>query len=180
MKPRKLLIATLFIFVSFLVLAAEIWKTKTDESYVNFTTRGSFGKVHGKITGLNGEIKFNEQDLENSSFKAWVEAGTLDTDNKKRDKHLKSSDFLDVPKFPSIRFNSKKISKTEAGFEVTGDLTLKETTKEITFPFTFDNQGSRGVFRGSLSINRRDFNVGGKTKLAGDNIHIEVVTVVEK
>jgi polyisoprenoid-binding protein YceI len=114
MKISKLLIATAFIFVSFLVLASQIWKTKTDESYVNFTARSTFGKVHGKIKGLQAEIKFDEKDLENSSFKAWVESGTLDTDNKKRDNHLKSPDFLDVAKYPSVKFDSRKISKTES------------------------------------------------------------------
>jgi polyisoprenoid-binding protein YceI len=167
-------------FVTLYALAADVWKTKSEESYVNFEVSSTFGKVHGKIPGMEAQIIFNEKDLANSSFKATNHPKNLDTDNKKRDKHLKSNDYLDVEKYPLIQFVSKKIEKTDQGFSVTGDLTIKETTKELTFPFTFDNQGSKGIFKGNFDINRTDFHVGGQGKMAGHIIHIEVVTVVEK
>ena len=159
---------------------AEAWKIKSEESYIDFSARSTFTRVHGKIPGIQGEIKFSEDDLAGSKFNATLEPATLNTGNGKRDRHLKSADFLDVEKFPKIKFTSKKIEKSGDGYAVTGDLTIKDVTKEITFPFTFANHGNRGVFKGSFAINRREYNVGGKTKLAGDNINIDITTVAEK
>ncbi|MBX9850570.1 MAG: YceI family protein [Cytophagaceae bacterium] len=159
---------------------AEAWKIKSDESYVNFSARSAFTRVHGKIPGIQGEIKFSEEDLAGSKFNASLEPASLNTENGKRDRHLKSADFLDVEKFPKIKFVSKKIEKTGNGYSVTGDLTVKDVTKEISFPFTFENQGNRGIFKGSFAINRQKYHVGGSTKLAGDNINIDITTVAEK
>lgn len=174
------ILAILFAAASLFAFAADVWRTKSEESYVTFEANSTFGSVDGKIPGIEASIVFSENDLENSSFIATNQPKNLDTDNKKRDKHLRSDDYLDVEKFPLIQFVSKKIEKAEQGFSVTGDLTIKETTKEITFPFTFENQGNRGVFKGNFTINRTDFHVGGQGKMAGHNIKIGVVTVVEK
>jgi polyisoprenoid-binding protein YceI len=171
---------TIFVVVSLFAMAADVWRTKSDESYVTFEVNSTFGHVDGKIPGIEATIVFSENDLENSSFNATNQPKNLDTDNKKRDKHLRSDDYLDVERFPLIRFVSKKIEKTDQGFSVTGDLTIKETTKEITFPFTFENQGNRGIFKGKFDINRTDYHVGGQGKMAGHIIKIGVVTVVEK
>jgi polyisoprenoid-binding protein YceI len=160
--------------------SAEEWNINANESYTDFAARSAFGKVHGKIPGVNGEIVFSESDLKNSHFDTTIEPAKLNTNNGKRDKHLRSADFLDVEKYPQIKFVSKKIEKTGDGYQVTGNLTLKDVTKEIVFPFTFENQGNKGIFRGSFTINRRDYNVGGKTKLAGDAINLDIVTVVQK
>lgn len=165
-------------FLSF-VLAQE-WKINTNASYVNFTARAITGKVHGKISGVQGEIKFSEDDPENSSFHTWVEPGTLDTDNHKRDKHVKSSDYMDVGVYPKIAFQSKKIWKDSTGYMVTGDLTIKDVTREVTFPFTFEDQGNTGIFKGSFTLNRLDYHIGEKTKMMGEIIDVEIVTQVQK
>jgi polyisoprenoid-binding protein YceI len=179
MKRIKYLLMAIGMLITLYVFGADIWRVKSDESQIAFSARSTFTRVHGKIPGITGDIRFSENDLNGSWFNMSVEAKNLDTDNKKRDNHLRSADFLDVEKFPLIKFKSKSISKSETGFSVTGDLTIKDVTKEISFPFSFENQGSRGIFKGSFSINRREYHVGKKTRLAGDIINIDIVTVVE-
>jgi polyisoprenoid-binding protein YceI len=180
---KKLLIATvtLLLFISGISLEPALpWKIKPNESYVNFSCKSAFTRVHGKIPDITGEIKFSENDLKNSKFTATIETAKLDTDNGKRDRHLKSADFLEVEKYPQIKFISKRVDKTESGYSITGDLTIKDVTKEISFPFTFENQGNRAIFRGSFSFNRRDYHVGGKTKLAKDKVDVDIVAVGEE
>lgn len=179
MKRIKYLLMAIGVLITLYVFAADVWKVKSEESHISFSAKSTFTRVHGKIRGIKGDIKFSESDLAGSRFNVSVEPKNLDTDNNKRDKHLRSADFLDVEKYSKIKFKSKKIEKTETGFSVTGDLTIKDVTKEISFPFTFENQNTNGIFRGNFAINRREYNVGSKTKLAGDIIDIEIVTLVE-
>src|SRR5690554_5349493 len=119
MKSIKPIAASGLVLVSLLAFAADAWKRKVEESFISFDARSAVGRVHGKIPGLQAEIKFSENDLINSSFNAWLSPEKLDTENKKRDNHLRSEDFLDVLKYPAIKFVSKKIVKTDSGFEVT-------------------------------------------------------------
>src|SRR5690606_38510675 len=116
MKRIKYLLLSLCVLATLYVMAAEIWKTKTEASYVDFTGKSLIGKANGKISGIDATIKFSKDDLKNSSFTATIKPANLNTDNKKRDDHLKSADFLDVEKYPTIKFTSKKIEKTEKGF----------------------------------------------------------------
>ncbi len=90
------------------------------------TVRGAFGKVAGTVA-------VDEQDLTRSKIQATIDAASIDTRIEKRDAHLKSPDFLDVAKYPTISFVSKKIERVAPDhFKVTGDLTLHGVTREAT------------------------------------------------
>src|SRR6266704_5008962 len=90
------------------------------------TVRGAFGKV-------SGTVDVDDKDLTRSKIQASIDAASIDTRIEKRDTHLKSPDFLDVGRYPTIAFASKKIEPGAPGhFKVTGDLTLHGVTREVS------------------------------------------------
>jgi polyisoprenoid-binding protein YceI len=145
------------------------------------TVRGEFGKV-------SGTVSLDEQDPSKSSLEATIDTASINTRVEKRDQHLKSPDFLDVAKYPTMTFKSKKIEKvSDTKFKVTGDLTLHGVTKEVVL----DVEGSPKAFKdpsGNLrvggvattKINRQDFSVQWSKALetggvvAGDEVAITI------
>jgi polyisoprenoid-binding protein YceI len=119
--------------------------------------------VRGRFAGLKGEIEYEPKDPLRS--KAWLEipAATVDTGDQKRDAHLRSADFLDVERYPTIRFESKKVERKGDQFFVTGDLTIRGVTKPVTAKVTVSDVlddpwgGKRIAFEGEAKIDRRDW-----------------------
>lgn len=87
--------------------------------------RGEFGKV-------SGTVNYDAQNPANSSVEATIDAASINTRDAQRDGHLKSADFLDVEKFPTITFRSRKIEAKGDGGKITGDLTIHGVTREVT------------------------------------------------
>lgn len=88
------------------------------------TVRGEFGKVQGTLN-------LDEKNVANSSVTATIDASSIDTDEPKRDEHLRSPDFFDVQKYPNITFKSTKVQKAKGGLKVTGDLTIRDVTRPV-------------------------------------------------
>jgi polyisoprenoid-binding protein YceI len=124
------------------------------------TVRGTLGKV-------TGTVWLDDQDITRSRVEATIDAAGIDTREPKRDEHLRSPDFLDTAKYPTITFRSKRVVKrADDQYEVVGDLTIKGVTREVTLhvegtpqPFTdpFGNERMGGTAR--AKINRQDFGV---------------------
>jgi polyisoprenoid-binding protein YceI len=137
------------------------------------TVRGTFGKVSGTAT-------IDEQDITRSSVEATIDAASIDTRNEKRDQHLRSPDFLDTAKHPTITFKSKKVQAAgENKFKVTGDLTLHGVTKEVVL----DVEGSPKPMKDPMGnvklggvattkINRKDFGVVWNSPLEGGGVAV--------
>jgi len=143
------------------------------------TVRGHFGKT-------TGTIQIDEKDPAKSSVQAAVDTTTIDTRVADRDADLKSPNFFDVAKYPEMTFKSTKVEKAGKGkLKVTGDLTIKETTKPVTWDVTYSQpvKGMKGEDRRGYSattrINRREFGLNwSKTIEAGpvvaDNVDITI------
>jgi polyisoprenoid-binding protein YceI len=133
--------------------------------------------VEGTFTGMKGAINFNEQDLANSGFAVCVDATTVETGIEKRDNHLLEEVFFYSEQYPVICFESKTITRSDEGYRVAGDLTIRDVTRAIEFPFTFDGK----TFEGSFELERLDYNVGkGYSRIAADNdVEVRIVCVVE-
>jgi polyisoprenoid-binding protein YceI len=102
------------------------------------TVRGHFGKV-------TGTVQLDEVDVTKSSVEATVDTTTVDTRIADRDRHLKSADFFEVEKYPTMTFKSKKVeTKGEGKLAVTGDLTIKATTRPVTFDVDYTPKSIRG------------------------------------
>jgi len=103
---------------------------------------------------------------------------TISTGIGLKNRHAMAADFLDAEKYPTIRFASNTVTPTEKGFVANGNLTIKDVTREIAIPFTFDGAGDEGVFRGQFELNRSDYNL--EKKRIGEVIAIELVVPVIK
>ena len=148
---------------------AQNWKPVT--AGVNFKMKMLGTSVNGNFKGFAGILKFDPNDLANSSFVGTVEANTVDTDNNLRNRHIREKEeFFNVAKYPKLKMKTTKIEKEGNNYVGYFDLTMKETTKNVKIPFVFKQEGDKATFQGSTVINRRDWAVGGGTFGMGDNV----------
>ena len=138
----------------------------------NFHSEVEFSVKHMMVTKVKGtfeeysiEIEADSiEDFENASLKATANPATINTGVGDRDGHLQSEDFFDAENYPEITFTSNKIERSGDSFKVTGDLTIRGTTKEETVVMEYNGQGTDPMsgdtvygFEGSFSINREDY-----------------------
>src|SRR6185312_8860208 len=157
------------------------WNADAPKAKIKFSVDGPFGTVHGSFSGLKATIGFSEKDLAGSSISASIDAKTVSTGISLRNSDLRKKEiWLNTDKYPAISFKSRKIEKTASGFKVSGDLTLKATTRLIEIPFTFSPSGASGIFQGKFSINREDYGVGKKGGSVAKIISISLEVPVNK
>lgn len=154
-KTNIILICAVLLFSSFTATWYTLWKIQEDDYAVEFSTE----KASGKIKGLEGKILFDEQKLSASDIDVSVDVNTIATGMWLKNNHAKAEDFFNVEKYPKIYFKSKSFKKTNTGYLVDGNLQIKDKTKAIQIPFTFNEQGGKGMFTGSFEINRTDYNL---------------------
>ena len=160
------------------VLALAQYKVVDNRSSVKFTIKNFGINVGGSFAGLEGNISFDPLHPETAAFRVSIDAATVNTDNDLRDSHLKAENYFDAGHYPRIAFESVKITATtkKGIFMMYGKLTIKNQSKDITFPFTADALAGSWLFKGTFTINRRDFNVGGASIISDNaNITLEVV-----
>lgn len=92
--------------------------------------------VRGQFSNVKGTVEIDDKDASMVKVDATIDASTVDTREPKRDTHLKSPDFFDVAKYPTINFKSKKSQKAGDGYKITGDLTMHGVTKEVVLDVT--------------------------------------------
>jgi polyisoprenoid-binding protein YceI len=145
-------------------MSTNTWNIDASHSGIHFIARHMvITKVRGSFKGFTGKIELDEADMTKSKVDATIDAATIDTGEAKRDGHLKSADFLDAEKFPTLAFKSKAIAKSGDGYKVTGDLTIHGVTKEVVLSAEFEGKGKdpwggeRVAFAAKTTINREDF-----------------------
>ncbi len=153
----------------------------SDRSKITFGVSHVTGMVEGTITGMQGTVIFDENNLPGSRMEATVEAKTVDTGNKARDSDLRKGKFFDVDQYQQVKFSSKEITKTATGFQVTGDLTIKDRTRQVTIPFEREVKGGEEIFSGNFTLDRRDYNLGkGAFPPIGKEVKVSILAVVRK
>lgn len=171
---KGLILAVAMLFTTFL----QAQSIDAQQSKANFSVNNMrWMTVEGNFTGMKGNISFDEADLASASFNVCMDAATVNTDNQKRDDHLRNADFFDVTKYPDICFASTSISKTSKGYVTQGNLTMHGVTKNVKIPFTYQS----GKFTGKLKIKRYDYEVGADTGtfMVSDDISIEIIAVAK-
>jgi len=156
------------------------WNLDRTHSNVTFSIRHFFTPVVGKFTDYDIDLNFNPDDLANSSVKVEMDVNSVNTNNDRRDGHLKTADFFNYEAYPKMTFNSTNITKTgENQFLMRGTLTIKNVTKPIEIPFTLlgvadhpsrENTVVAGL-EGSFKMNRLEYGVG-----TGDWVSTAVVS----
>ncbi len=136
---------------------------------------------NGRFNEIEGSFVFDSEAPEKSSIDLTIKAESVYTNSERRDAHIRSADFLLASQFPELRFKSTSVSKNGEGiFEVTGDLTIRGITKQITANVELVGdkevrQGRRAGFSTSFTINRRDFNVDyGTAAVLADEVKITI------
>lgn len=169
-------------------MANEQWDFDVAHSSINFSVRHLMvSKVRGQFTKWSGSLEFDEQEPTRARVEAQLDAASIDTKDAQRDAHLRSADFLDTERFPTISFKSTGIEKVgDARFSMKGELTIRGITKPVTLDVEYAGRakdpwgGERVGFSARTSIDRKDFGLtwnqlletGGV--LVGEKVDIEL------
>ena len=157
-------------------------------SSVHFSVRHMMlANVRGEFTKVSGTIKFDPENPANSALDVAIDAASINTRDGDRDTHLKSADFLDIEKFPNLTFRSKQIQQQEGGGKITGDLTVRGVTREVTLdvdgptPEVKDPWGKQRIGASATAkLNRKDFGLTWNAALeaggvlVGDEVKITI------
>jgi len=188
MKHRTLSLSLFFILSSFIVNAAT-YTLDPSHTSIGFNVKYlMITDVIGQFKTYEAEIELEENTNELKGVEANIQVSSIDTENAKRDGHLKSPDFFDVEQFPNILFKSRTVNKLGTDeYEVIGDLTIKGITKTITlrgkntgFIDAGMMGGKRAGFSATAMINRKDFGLNWNRKLdkggllVGNEVTIEL------
>jgi polyisoprenoid-binding protein YceI len=163
------------------------WKIDPSHSQVTFSVRHMMiSNVRGRFESFDGTVDFNEEDPTKSSVNININAATINTRDPMRDNHLRSADFFDVEKYPTINFVSQKIEKVDDHHaKIHGILTIKEIGREVVLDTEYAGQSTmwgktNAGFEATTKINRKDWELNwNKTLetggwLVGDEIKIDI------
>jgi len=163
---KKLILSAVILFLSVgSNFAQEVWKLDRSHSSVKF------GVDHMVITEVEGQFQEFETELHKKDGKfekvvANIKTNSIDTDNEKRDDHLRGDDFFNVEKFPELKFESKKFEDLGNNkYKITGDLTIRDVTKTVVLEAKFNGEvkdprgNTRVGWKATTAINRFDYNL---------------------
>jgi polyisoprenoid-binding protein YceI len=165
---RIAIVSAIVLLTSFSALAqTSTWNIDPAHSTAQFTVRHlAISNVTGNFTKVTGSVVLNEKDITQSQVSAGIDVSSVDTRVEARDKDLKSPNFFDIEKYPTIEFKSKRIVSAGGKLQVIGDLTIHGTTREVTLDVDgptaelSDPWGnSRRGISATTTINRKDFNL---------------------
>ena len=137
--------------------------------------------IPGRFNEFSGNFTIDTSDPAKSSFSLTIKTESVDTNNSKRDEHLRAPDFFNAKQFPTITFASTAVKAVEGGYEVTGDLTMHGETKPITFSLKGGKTAEfppkvirTGFTSPQIVIKRTDFGVGKPMPVLGNDVYIAV------
>jgi polyisoprenoid-binding protein YceI len=195
---RKLLSSPVILFLSLLVsitlvssASAQVdsWKIDPAHSAAQFAVRHmGISTVRGEFKKVSGSATYDPANPGKTTLEATIDATTVDTRVEMRDNDLRSPNFLDVAKYPTITFKSKRTEPAGTGkLKITGDLTIHGVTKEVVLDVdgpsapVKDPKGNLHMgASATTTINRKDFGVNGAPTMAGDEISITIDTELIK
>jgi polyisoprenoid-binding protein YceI len=169
--------------------ANSTWQIDPQHSSAQFAVRHmAISTVRGAFSKISGTLVLDDQDVTKSTVEVSIDVSTVDTREPDRDKDLRSDRFFDVAHFPTMTFKSKKVEQAGPGkLKVTGDLTIRGTTKEVVLevdgptPPMKDPWGNlRTAATATTKVNRQDFGVKWNAKLdnggmvVGDDVSITI------
>ncbi len=143
---------------------ASTWTIDVAHTTVAFAVKHMMiATVNGRFGQLAGTVTLDDTDPTRSSVEVEIEAASIDTRVKQRDQHLRSGDFFDVEKWPTLTFRSRRVERKGDGFRITGDLTIRNVTREVVFDVTEEGRVRNpygqtiAAFTARTTIDRREF-----------------------
>lgn len=162
------------------------WNLDKSHTEVGFTVRhAGISKVRGSFTDIDGTLTVGDS-LAGSKVQAIIKTESFDSNDNNRDAHVKGADFFNVEQFPEMTFVSTGVAGTPENFELQGNLTIKETTKPVTFKVEFGGVAvdpfgaTRAGFSATTQISRKEFGITWNAALeaggvlVGDKVTINV------
>lgn len=142
-----------------------VWKIDSAHTEAAFAVKHlMISTARGRFGAVEGLVEFDPSDLASASTQVTIDASTIDTREAQRDAHLRSADFFDVEKYPSLTFKSRRVDHISGDtFKLVGDLTIKDITREVVLDVTshgFQKDpwgGERTGFSAKMAISRKDF-----------------------
>lgn len=190
----KRLFAALPLLVAGIAHADSVeWKLDPSHTSIGFSVPHLvISSVDGRFKEASAVVKLDDADLTKSDVSVTINTASVDTGDAKRDDHLRSPDFFDAKKFPTVTFKSTKISKAGSGYKLTGNLTIRDVTKPVTLDATLSapvktpwgNQARAATLTGK--VKRGDFGLKWNKALetggvvVGDDVTINVKAEVTK
>ncbi len=172
---RTFLILAVCIICS-ISLSAQMGIQTDTEIIVNFKIKNLGINVKGNFSEINITSYIDQDNLDKNYINANIKVNSLNTGNNKRDEHLLKEDFFDAGKYEEIRFKSANIKKLQDNrYSLTGNLTIKNTTKLISIPLEIIESNSGLTITSNFEMNRRDFNIGGGSWILSDVVKVEVI-----
>jgi polyisoprenoid-binding protein YceI len=169
------------------VFAAQVYKTDPVHTSLGFAVKHLMvSTVRGEFTDFTGEIQFDQGTLNDFKADVVIQAKSINTHDGDRDNHLRSPDFFNVADYPTITFKSNKIVAKGQGYEIFGDLTIRDVTKQIAIPVSIAGPvlspfGSQVIgLSGQVTIDRQDFGISWNNTmdqgglLVGNNVNIVI------
>ncbi len=164
------------------------WQIDDVHTHIGFSVKHMMvTTVRGEFRAYRGTVELDAQDFTKSKFEGEIDVASIDTRNTQRDEHLRANDFFDAPNHPKITFVSTRIEhNSENDYEVTGDLTIRGITKEVTLDVEWLGTGKNpwgktvAGISAKGSINRKDFGVSFNAALEtggvliGDKITLQI------
>ncbi len=162
---KKIILTLAIAVIGYTVSAQSKWNVDASHSNVKFSVSHMvISEVEGSFSGYEGTLDAPGADFNNSTINFSVNVGTVNTNSEQRDGHLKSADFFDVTKYPTMNFKSTSFKKTTGNnYQLEGNLTIKGVTKKVTFDVTYggtvkDPYGNiKAGFKAKGSIKRMDY-----------------------
>jgi polyisoprenoid-binding protein YceI len=175
------------------------WTLDSSHSVVGFSVKHFFTPVRGQFDDYEAKVNFDPANPEASTVDVRISVASVNTNNEKRDNHLQTADFFDAETYPYITFRSTAVRQTGvAEYVVTGDLTIKDVTREVDLPVTllgvtelneemsaaFGGIEQVASFQGGTTIERNDFGVGtgswAATLVVGGEVEIDLALEVNR
>ncbi|WP_229664908.1 YceI family protein [Polaribacter pacificus] len=163
------------------------WKIDKAHTSVNFSINHFFSAVTGKFSDFDGTIHFDPNNLNGSKADFSVSIKSVNTDDAKRDRHLKSKDFFDAKTYPKMAFKSSKIEKkSDKEYLIYGKLTIRNKTKDVVLPMKITGEMEHPMMKRTLilgvvidtTIDRTEYGVGtgdwAATMVVGDKVKIHI------
>lgn len=135
------------------------FRIQPEASDVGFKATSRLMNVDGKFSGITGEVTLDPKDPATAVITLTIESASIDTGIGMRDRHLRSADFLDGARFPTMTFESQRVEVVGPRATVTGQLTLHGVTREIVVPVDVRFSESALVATGEFQLNRRDYGI---------------------
>lgn len=184
---KKLILSFLLVIVSTFTFAQGTWAVDAMHSSFNFNIKHmGISFVQGRFDKFEGNIVTSTADLNNAKFNFTVDASSINTAVEARDNHLKSADFFDVAKYPSLTFVSTASKKLKGNlYAVSGNLTIKGVTKPVIVTVTYggttkDQQGNEKIgIQTSFKVNRLDYGISYDPTGAGVAKDVEITVFAE-